>query len=212
MNVKIFINNPWQENTYLLYDETGEAVIIDCGCYNDQEKENIKSFLKDNNLNLVKLLNTHLHIDHVFGNSFINEEFGLKTTAEKSDNYLVEEAPRYAAMLGLQGIEAPPAVGEFISEGDIIRFGNTELKVIHTPGHTPGGVCYYCEKDKVIFVGDSLFEGSIGRTDLPGGSYDDLIDSLKNKVIVLDEDVKVYSGHGPASSIGYERHTNPFLK
>lgn len=212
MNIKVFINNPWQENTYLLYDETGEAVIIDCGCYNDDEKERIKSFLRENNLTLVKLLNTHLHIDHVFGNSFINEEFGLKTTAEKSDNYLVEEAPRYAAMLGLQGIEAPPAVGEFISDGDVVSFGNTQLKVIHTPGHTPGGVCYYCEKAKVIFVGDSLFEGSIGRTDLPGGNYDDLIRSLKSKVIVLDEDVKVYSGHGQGSTIGYEKHTNPFLK
>lgn len=212
MHIKVFINNPWQENTYLLYDETGEAVIIDCGCYNDDEKERIKSFLSENKLKLVKLLNTHLHIDHVFGNSFINEEFGLKTIAEKSDNYLVEEAPRYAAMLGLQGIEAPPAVGEFISDGDVVSFGNTELKVIHTPGHTPGGVCYYCENAKVIFVGDSLFEGSIGRTDLPGGNYDDLINSLKSKVIVLDEDVKVYSGHGQSSTIRYEKHTNPFLK
>ncbi len=212
MNVKIFINNPWQENTYLLYDETGEAVIIDCGCYNNDEQNRIKLFIQENNLKLVKLLNTHLHIDHVFGNTFIKEEFGLKTIAEKSDNYLIEEAPRYAAMLGLQGVIAPPEVGEFIREGDVVAFGNTELQVIHTPGHTPGGVCYYCKKDKMIFVGDSLFTGSIGRTDLPGGSYDQLISSLKEKIIVLDEDVKVYSGHGQSTTIGYEKHTNPFLK
>lgn len=212
MEFKIFVNNPWQENTYLLYDETNEAVLIDCGCYSEQEREKIKLFLEEKELTLVKLLNTHLHIDHVFGNKFVKEEYNLGAYAEKADEYLIDEAPRYAAILGLKGIETPPALGGYVKDGDEIRFGNTILRAIHTPGHSPGGLCYYCEKDKLLFSGDSLFAGSIGRTDLPGGDYNSLVSTIKSKVMVLDEDVKVYPGHGPETTIGYEKHTNPFLK
>lgn len=211
MNIEIFINNPWQENTYLLYDETGEAIIIDCGCMRDAENQKILSFLEEKDLRLVKLINTHLHIDHVFGIKFIKETFGFSTCANKDDEYLLAEAPRYSEVLGLQRIEQPPALEENILDGDVIKFGNTSLKALHTPGHSPGGMCYYCEQDSVVFVGDTLFSSSIGRTDLPGGSLDSLISGIKSKLLVLPGKTKVYTGHGPSTTIDYEKHHNPFL-
>lgn len=211
MKIEIFVNNPWQENTFLLYDETGEAILIDCGCIRDTEKEKILSFLEANDLKLVKLINTHLHIDHVFGVQFIKDRFGFSTCANKADEYLLAEAPSYSQALGMQKIEQPPAIEEHIGDGDIIRFGNTKLLALHTPGHSPGGMCYYSEEDMVVFVGDTLFSGSIGRTDLPGGSMKDLISGIKSKLLVLPGKVKVYTGHGPSTSIEYEKHHNPFL-
>lgn len=211
MNIEIFVNNPWQENTYLLYDETGEAILIDCGCIRDSEREKILSFLQDNDLKLVKLINTHLHIDHVLGVEFIKNTFGFSVCANKEDEYLLAEAPAYSEALGFQRINQPPAIQEDIKDGDVITFGNTTLKALHTPGHSPGGMCYYNEKDAVVFVGDTLFSGSIGRTDLPGGSLDELLDGIKSKLLVLPSKVKVYTGHGPSTTIEYEKHHNPFL-
>lgn len=211
MNIEVFVNNPWQENTYLLYDETGEAVLIDCGCSRENEESKILSFLKDNNLKLVMLLNTHLHIDHVLGVKFVKDTFGFSTCANKLDEYLLAEAPRYSEALGFKRIEQPPAIEKPIEDGDIISFGNTELKALHTPGHSPGGICFYCEKSRIVFVGDTLFAGSIGRTDLPGGSLEQLLSGIKSKLLTLPGDVKVYTGHGHSSTIEYEKHHNPFL-
>lgn len=211
MKVELFVNNPWQENTYLLYDETKEAVLIDCGCYRDNEIEKIYDFISKHDLKLVKLLNTHLHIDHVFGIKYIKEKYGFSTCANKLDEYLLAEAPRYSEALGLKKISQPPAVEENISDGDIIRFGNTELKAISTPGHSPGGMCYYNKKSEILFSGDTLFEGSIGRTDLPGGSIEQLLNGIRTKLLTLPGRVKVYTGHGPDTTIEYEKYNNPFL-
>lgn len=212
MEIEIFVNNPWQENTYLLYDETGEAILIDCGCARKSEEEKILAFLKEKNLKLVKLINTHLHIDHVFGMKFIKDTFGFSTCASELDSYLLAEAPRYSEVLGFQRIEQPPAIESSIKDGDVIKFGNTELVALHTPGHSPGGMCYYCESAGVVFVGDTLFAGSIGRTDLPGGSLEELLAGIKSKLMVLPGNVKVFTGHGHSSTIDYEKHHNPFLK
>lgn len=211
MNIEIFINNPWQENTYLLYDDTKEAILIDCGCMRDSENNKILSFLKENNLNLVKLLNTHLHIDHILGVKFIKETFGFSTCANKDDEYLLAEAPAYSQALGLQRIDQPPAVEEYLKDGDLIYFGETVLRAIHTPGHSPGGMCYYSEADSIVFVGDTLFARSIGRTDLPGGSLEELLSGIKDKLLILPGNTAVYTGHGPSTSIEYEKHHNPFL-
>lgn len=211
MKVELFVNNPWQENTYLLHDETKEAVLIDCGCYRDNEIEKIFNYISDNGLKLVKLLNTHLHIDHIFGIRYIKEEYGFSTCASKLDEYLLAEAPRYSEVLGLEKISEPPAIEEYINDGDIIKFGNSELKAISTPGHSPGGMCYYNKESAVLFSGDTLFEGSIGRTDLPGGSREQLLNGIKTKLLTLPGKVKVYTGHGPDTTIEYEKFNNPFL-
>ena len=157
------------------------------------------------------LLNTHLHIDHVLGVKFIKDTFGFSTCANKLDEYLLAEAPRYSEALGFKRIQQPPAIENPIEDGDTISFGKTELKALHTPGHSPGGMCFYCEKSSVVFVGDTLFAGSIGRTDLPGGSLEQLLSGIKSKLLTLPSGVKVYAGHGHSSTIEYEKHNNPFL-
>lgn len=212
MEIEIFVNNPWQQNTVVLYDHTGEAVIIDCGCLGDEEENQIKNFLTEKHLKPVALLDTHLHIDHIFGNNFVKKSFGLEAQAGVADNYLIEHAVEYAAMLGITGITPPPPVGKFLSDGDVVKFGNSELKVIAVPGHSPGSLCFYSEADQLLIAGDVLFAGSVGRSDLPGGNGRQLIEGIKSKLLCLPDDVKVIPGHGPETTIGEERRHNPFLK
>lgn len=211
MEVKIFVNNPFQENTILLYDETGEAVVIDCGCVNQQEEERFKNFIEENKLNLVGLLNTHLHPDHVFGNGFIKDTYGLGAQASQEDEFLLLHTVEYAAMLGLQGMEQPPALGKYLKDGDKVKFGNTVLEVMAIGGHSPGGLCFYNAEDKILIAGDVLFEGSVGRSDLPGGDAHKLIKDIKEKLFILPEEVKVYPGHGNSTTIGREKRYNPFF-
>lgn len=212
ITIETFVFNHWQENTYILHDETGEAVLIDCGVFFEDEGTKLINFVKKKNIKLVKQLNTHLHIDHVLGNQFMKDQFGLLTEAHKDDEFLLAEAPNHAVRLGLENVVEPPPVGKLIKEGDIIKFGNSELKVIHVPGHSPGHIVFYNEEQKFLIAGDVLFRESIGRTDLPYGNYDQLIEGIKTKLLVLDDDVSVYPGHGPATSIGHERSKNLFLK
>lgn len=212
MEIEIFINNPWQQNTVVLYDSTGEAVIIDCGCLGDEEEGQIKSFLSEKHLKPVALLDTHLHIDHIFGNNFVKKTFGLEAQAGAADNYLIEHAVEYAAMLGITGITPPPAVGKFLNDGDVVKFGNSALKVIAVPGHSPGSLCFYSEADRLLIAGDVLFAGSVGRSDLPGGNGRQLIEGIKNKLLCLPDEVRVIPGHGPETTIGEERKHNPFLR
>ncbi|BEI56750.1 MULTISPECIES: MBL fold metallo-hydrolase [Butyricimonas] len=212
MKIKVFTNNPWQENTIVLYDETGEAVVIDCGCFSKEEGQRLKSFLAENQLTPVALLNTHLHIDHIFGNNFMLDEFGLSARAHEADSFWVEDAERYAAMLGVKGITPPPALGEYLKDGDVVKFGHSELKVIHVPGHSPGGLCFYSEKDRLLIAGDVLFQGSIGRADLPGGDMNQLLNGIREKLFVLPDDVRVIPGHGGFSTIGEEKRMNPFFQ
>ncbi|OQY05945.1 MAG: hypothetical protein B6I20_00065 [Bacteroidetes bacterium 4572_117] len=210
MKIKTFVFNPFQENTYLLYDETGEAVIIDPGCYAKSEEESLLSFIKENNIKLKHLLNTHSHIDHILGNQFVAKQFKLSLQSHKADVPLIERAKDQGAVFGIK-TDKPPMPGKYLDEGMQIQFGNSVLDIIHAPGHSPGSLVFYNTKEKFMVVGDVLFNEGIGRTDLPGGNYDVLIDSIKNKLFPLGDDMEVYSGHGSTTTIGHERISNPFL-
>ena len=208
--IKEFTFNPVQENTYLLYNDKNECIIIDPGCYFDHEKEELKSFLLDNKLEPKILLNTHCHLDHVFGNKFIAEEYNLTLKAHALEKQVLEMAPASGLMFDLPFDNYTGSI-EFLAEGDIVTLGEDELEVIHAPGHSPGSICFYCAKQKFIIGGDVLFLNSIGRTDLPGGSHEDLVKNIKEKLFKLHGDVVVYPGHGPQTTIGYEKISNPYL-
>ncbi len=211
MTIKTFTFNPFQENTYLIYDETGEAAVIDAGCYNETERQLIKNYLEDNNLVLKKVLNTHLHIDHQFGNKFLFETYGLKPEASKEDEFLLENIVEQLRMFGLPAGEGVQNIGSYIEDNQVIKVGNITLKAIHVPGHSPGSMCLYAENDGVLFAGDVLFRGSIGRTDLPKGDYATLINAITERLLPLPNETVVYSGHGPTTTIGSEKQQNPYL-
>jgi len=211
MTVKTFTFNPFQENTYLLYDETGEAVIVDAGCLHQSEKLFLKNFITENQLQLKRVLNTHLHIDHQFGNKFLFETYDLKPEAGEEDEFLLENVQKQAAMFGLPLNETAQPLGAYIVDLQEIKFGNSLLKALHCPGHSPGSMCLYNEKDGVLIAGDVLFKGSIGRTDLQKGDYATLIRSITNKLLVLPDETIVYCGHGPITTIGDEKRNNPYL-
>lgn len=210
MNIKKFKFNPVEVNAIVLWDETLECVIIDPACFYPEEEQQLKLFIETNHLKPVRLLNTHGHFDHLMGNAFVEKTWGIKSEIHQADNHLVEQAVRLSAMFGIP-MPKPPLPGSFFEDGDILSFGNSTLKVIFVPGHCPGGVAFYSEKDKLLIGGDILFYGSVGRTDLPGGNHEQLITGIKEKLMVLDPDVKVYCGHGPETTIGAEKRSNPFL-
>ena len=197
------------ENTYVLFDESNEAIIIDPGCYDNSEKEELKQFILSNDLKPIKLLNTHGHIDHVLGNSFIKNEFKLDLTIGNKDIETLSSVTAYAANYGFPMYE-PATPDNFIDEGDIISFGNSKLEVIFLPGHAPGHIAFYNEEQNICIGGDVLFEGSIGRTDLPGGDFETLIDSIKSKLFKFADDMVIYPGHGNSTTLGQEKHHNPF--
>ncbi|MEP6626970.1 MAG: MBL fold metallo-hydrolase [Ginsengibacter sp.] len=208
--IKVFTFNPVQENTYLLYNEQNECIIIDPGCYFDDEKDQLKSFINLNKLQPRMLLNTHCHLDHVFGNKFVSEEYKLTLQTHPLEKQVLELAPSSGLMFNLPFDNYQGEV-IYLEEGDVISLGDDQLEVIHAPGHSPGSICFYCAKQKFIIGGDVLFQNSIGRTDLPFGSHEDLIRNIKEKLFKLPGDVKVYSGHGPATTIGEEMKSNPYL-
>jgi len=210
IKIKTFVFNSFQENTYLLYDETCKAVIIDPGCHSKSEEESLLSFIKENSIKLKHLLNTHSHIDHILGNRFVSEQFKLPVESHKDDVFLIQNAKEQGAVFGFQ-IEEPPMPGNYLDESMQVQFGNSVLDIIHSPGHSPGSLVFYNKEEKFMIVGDVLFNQSIGRTDLPGGSYDVLIDSITNKLFPLGDDMEVYTGHGSPTTIGQERISNPFL-
>jgi len=212
MEVKRFVCNPFQEICYVLYDDTKEAVIIDCGCASAQERQRLLDFIQRKELKPVKLLNTHLHIDHVAGNDFIKETFGLLPIAHSDDVFIYEKTMEQAAMFGFPIDKAPPALGALLNEGDVINFGEEQLSVIHVPGHSPGSVCFYNEAEGVMIVGDVLFRGSIGRTDLWGGDTETLVQGIHSKILTLGDEVVIAPGHGNLTTVGEERINNPFLR
>lgn len=195
----------------MVYDETNEAIIIDAGCYNAREQEVVNTFVEHYGLQVKLLINTHCHIDHVFGVDALKKLYGASFMAHADDLPLLGSLAAQAAMFGVDFGNAPVADATF-DEGSTVKFGNSGLRVIHTPGHTKGGVCFYSEKDGVVFTGDTLFCGSVGRTDLPGGSYEDIINSVTSKLFVLPANVVVYPGHGDSTTIGYEKENNPFFR
>jgi len=204
--------NDFQENMYLVYDNTGECVIFDPGCNSVAEEEKLAKTIENKGLTPVRLINTHCHLDHVFGNHFVAKKYGLMLEIHKGEVPVLEAVPRVCEMYGIPMLHKSPDPGGFIETGDVIQFGDTELKVLFTPGHSPASLSFYCEKDKFVIAGDVLFMQSIGRTDLPGGDYDTLIRSIREQIFPLDDDVKVYPGHGLATTVGYEKLNNPFLK
>ncbi len=204
--------NAFQENTYILHDETGECVIIDPGNSNAMEDQKLAAAIKDANLTPVKLINTHCHIDHIFGNNFVAETYHLPLGIHEGELPLLEAAPQICKAYGWPEPAPSPVPGYFIKEGDVIKFGNTQLEVLFTPGHSPASICFYNRADAFVIAGDVLFYGSIGRTDLPGGDYDTLINSVKSQLFTLEDKVKVWPGHGPATSVGFEKANNPFFQ
>lgn len=212
MQIKIFEFNPVAENTYVLYDDTNECVIIDAGCFYPDEERDLLNFIMGNDLVVKHLLNTHLHFDHVFGNAFVADQFHIKPIANKQDEFLLDNISAQLNMFGLPEIAPVPSIERYIKEGDIIEFGNQRLLVLEVPGHSPGSVAFYNSKAECVFVGDALFRGSIGRTDLPQGSHEQLLQSIREKLFTLPPETVVYPGHGSATSIREEILNNPFFK
>ena len=210
MEIAIFVFNPFAENTFILYDNTGECIIVDPGCNSEKEEQGFLDFIAARELSPKMLVNTHFHIDHVLGNAFITKEFNLKPRFHSEGMYFFNVQDQIAASYGLQ-YKSSPEPGPHIQEGDILEFGNSKLNVIHVPGHSRGSICLHNEESKSIIVGDVLFRESIGRTDLPGGDYDTLISGIMEKLFVLDPETKVYPGHGPSTTIAFEKENNPFF-
>lgn len=212
MELQKFEFNFFGENTYLLWNaESGETAIVDPGMMNDDECRQLEEFIKSKSLKPVYILLTHVHIDHTFGIEFLKERYDLPVLAHKGDAPLGQTRPQQASMFHLPITPGPLSIDRFITEGNIIKLGNEEIKVISTPGHSPGGVCFYVPDSHFVLTGDTLFQGSVGRTDLPGGNQRQLILSIKSQLMTLPADTKVYPGHGPATTIAREEVSNPFL-
>lgn len=212
MLTKAFTFNPVGENTYIIWDEVSlEAAIIDAGMSNNRENAVVSDFIARENLHLKYALQTHMHFDHIWGLSFIQETYGLKPLCHRAEEAIYSDVPEMTSMFRLSMNWNLPAVERYIDEGETFLLGNTVIRVLHTPGHTPGGLSYYIESANTLFTGDTLFQGSIGRTDLPGGNLEEELASIRNKIITLPADTVIYSGHGPKSSVAWEVRNNPYL-
>jgi glyoxylase-like metal-dependent hydrolase (beta-lactamase superfamily II) len=209
--IQVFTFNVFQENTYVLFDDTKECIIIDPGCYTQAERNKLSDFIKHKGLKPVRLINTHCHLDHVFGNAFVKETFNVPLEIHRGELSVLQGFERVSQMYNVP-VEPTPDPDAFIEDGDEIRFGNSVLKAILTPGHSPASLSLFSESERFVIAGDVLFYNSIGRTDLPGGDYKTLINSIVEKLLPLGDDVIVYNGHGQSTTIGRERLHNPFLK
>ncbi|HVT84061.1 MAG TPA: MBL fold metallo-hydrolase [Chitinophagaceae bacterium] len=211
LNVRIFTFNPVQENTYILYNENNQCCIIDPGCYFPEERDGLKTAIEKTGLTPVMLLNTHCHLDHVFGNKFIHDTWGLTLHIHELEKQVLEQAPVYGVEwdMPFENYEGPLI---FLKEGEKIILGKDALEIRFVPGHSPGSVCFYYEAGGFVIGGDVLFSGSVGRTDLPGGDFDTLINSIQTQLFTLPDETKVYPGHGPMTTIGFEKMNNPFVK
>lgn len=211
IRIKQFTFNPFAENTYVLWDDPSrKAIIIDPGCLEDEEKDELQTYIEEQRLHPVQLINTHTHLDHIFGNRFVFDTWGLAPWLHREDQVVLDRSPQLAYYYGVT-MEASPGPAGYLEEGELVHFGQSTLLVIFTPGHCPGEICLFNSEQKILIAGDVLFDGSIGRTDFPGGDYDTLIRSIKEKIFPLGDEVLVYCGHGPETTIGKERRTNPFL-
>ena len=212
MKVSRFTFNMFGVNTYILWDDISrEALIVDPGMINEKEQKEIKAFLDANNLNLKHLINTHMHIDHAFGISYMKENYNLKLECNLEDQFLAQRLNEQAKMFGLPIPMSDLQIDKDLKDGEKIQLGDEHISILHVPGHSPGSVVLYAPQSNFIISGDVLFNTSIGRTDLPGGNYAQLINAINNKLMTLPDDVIVYPGHGPETSIGYEKQNNPYL-
>jgi hydroxyacylglutathione hydrolase len=210
MEIFRFVFSPIESNTYVLADSSGDCAVIDCGCYNKSEFAKLTEYLDSHSLKPVLLLNTHCHLDHIFGNKMFLAKYHIGTLCHPLEEVNRKNALQHAQFFGLI-MEAPPEASGSLSDGQIIEFGSVKLKAIHVPGHTTGSIAFYNENDNVVFTGDALFAGSIGRTDLPGGDHETLLNSIKNKLFSLPPSTVVYPGHGESTTIVREMTTNPFF-
>lgn len=209
IRIQTFAFNPFSENTYVVFDQTGEGVIIDPGCYETEEKTTLAKFIEDEGIKINYLLNTHCHIDHVLGNHFVKEKYKVPFLIHPKEEPVLKSVKAYAPSYGFaQYHETLP--DQFINEGDKVLFGTIEFQVLFLPGHAPGHIGFYHSDSKSLFSGDVLFQQSIGRTDLPGGDHTTLIKSIHQKIFTLPDDVVVYPGHGDPTTVGEEKVSNPF--
>ncbi|MDY0344700.1 MAG: MBL fold metallo-hydrolase [Lentimicrobium sp.] len=211
ITIKSFVFNSFQVNSFVLSDGTGECIIIDPGCNDAREKNELSSYIDENQLKPVALVNTHFHVDHVLGNHFVFERYNLEPTGHKAGKMFWETAREFGSVFNLELDEIKRPV-HFVEDGDEITFGQSTLEVRYTPGHADGSVCLVNHPQKFVIAGDVLFQTSIGRTDLPTGDFDTLMESIREKLFTLEDDYTVYPGHGPKTSIGFERQHNPFIE
>lgn len=211
LKIKIFTFNPIQENTYLLFDEEKNALVIDPGCYSREEKNELTDFVSDNKLKVLALLNTHCHIDHILGNAFVQNTYSVPFYMHNLDLPTLKAVPSYAHVYGFEAYEESPDPDFLIEDNDLLTFGNIKLKVIFGPGHAPGHVAFYSEENKILIGGDILFKGSFGRVDLPGGNIEVLKKTIHERIFTLPEETIVFPGHGSETTIGVEKKTNYIL-
>lgn len=208
MKIQKFTFNPFQENTYVISDNNRNAVIVDPGCYEREEELELQSYIEDNDLKVIALLNTHAHIDHVLGNQFVIKQYKVPYYLHEADVPILMSIENYAHVYGMSNYKVSPTPTNLLKGGENLIFGEMEMKVFHTPGHCPGHVVFYLEKEKLVVNGDVLFKGSFGRTDLPGGSMEVLKKTIFDIMFELPDNTIVLSGHGDDTSIGVEKRTN----
>ena len=207
--IQSFVFNAFQENTYIISDETKECVVVDPGCYDDDEKKELSDYVLDHQLKVRMLLNTHCHIDHILGNEFVKQKYSTKLYIHQTEEFVLNAQKIFAPHYGFNRFQEAKPDG-YLVEGDVVEFGSQKFAVLFVPGHSPGHIAFYNEKEKVVLAGDVLFQNSVGRTDLPGGNHNTLIDSIHKKLFTLPDEVTVYPGHGGETTIGVEKRTNPF--
>jgi len=210
MKIHRFVFSPISVNTFVVEADNGDCAVIDCGCYDDNEFSVLTGFIEEKSLNPVLLLNTHCHLDHLFGNGMMLRKYGLKTKACINEEENRRNAPKHAMFYGME-MEAPPEIGEYIGDGESVIFADIEFEAIYVPGHTTGSIAWYCRNEGSVFTGDALFAGGIGRSDLPGGNHDQLLRNIKERLLTLPPETVVYPGHGESSTIEAEKRDNPWL-
>ncbi|MGM9826794.1 MAG: MBL fold metallo-hydrolase [Muribaculaceae bacterium] len=212
IKIHCFIFNPFEENTYLLVDQaTNDAAVVDPGMFTQDDIRVFDDFIKEHGINLRQVINTHMHVDHCFGDNYVRDKYGVKVAANLGDDYYAASLEVQARRFGMQRTMRPVEIDAPLEDGDTIMVGQTPLTVIHVPGHSQGGIALYDKEGKWVISGDSLFRGSIGRTDFQGGNHSQLVSSVRNKLLSLPGDTMVLPGHGPTTTIDYEKAHNPYI-
>lgn len=210
LRVASFTFGPFQENTFIVHDDAGHAAIVDPGCFTTAEWGRLRGFVDEHGLTPDLLLNTHCHLDHIAGNARVHETWGLEPVAHPQEEAVLAWAPDHAKLFGVP-LDPSPPIGRFVKHGEIIRLADEGLAVLHVPGHSPGSVCFYSAAHGFVIAGDTLFRGGIGRTDLPGGDHETLLRAIREQLFTLPDETEVFNGHGPRTTVGEEKRSNPFF-